>query len=136
MWAARVRPAYLAGEHGAEVVAAGSQHDPVGREVFLLHSQRHIAEGAALPEGVHRVEDGFSMRVGHYVFGGHPASHQAIWRKNRGGPGSWNCKRRQRRHTGHQLPRLGLRPPQAQTPTGTVPAPSGLTAIWPLTLLT
>lgn len=44
---------YLTSEHGTEIIAAGSQHNPVGREVFLLHSQGHVTEGIALPEGVH-----------------------------------------------------------------------------------
>lgn len=47
------------------------------REVFLLHSQGHITEGVALPEGVHGVEDGLSVSVCHYVFRGHNAAHQA-----------------------------------------------------------
>lgn len=77
---------YLASEHGAEVIAAGRQHDPMGREVLLLHSQRHVTEGVALPEGVHGIEDGLSMSVRHDVLGGHNASHQAIRRKNGRGP--------------------------------------------------
>ena len=89
MWAPLVRrwfATYLTGEHGAEVITAGSQHDPVGGKVLLLHSQRHITEGVALPEGVHGVEDGFSMSICHYVFGSHNASHQAIWRENEKNP--------------------------------------------------
>lgn len=79
---------HLASEHGTEVIAAGSQHDPMGREVFLLHLQRHVAQGVALPEGVHCVEDGLSMCVCHDIFGGHNASHQAKWRNNERGPWS------------------------------------------------
>lgn len=89
MWAPPVRSrstTYLAGEHGAEVVAAGSQHDPVGGEVLLLHPQRHVTEGVALPEGVHGVEDGFSVSVCHHVLGSHDASHQAAWRASERGP--------------------------------------------------
>lgn len=74
---------YLTSEHGTEIITAGSQHNPVGREVFLLYSQGHITEGVALPEGVHGVEDGLGMSICHYVFGGHNAAHQALWRKNK-----------------------------------------------------
>lgn len=75
---------YLTSEHGTEIVTASSQHNPMGREVFLLHPQCHITKGAALPEGVHWVEDGLGVSVCHYVFRGHNAAHQALWRKNRG----------------------------------------------------
>lgn len=77
---------HLTREHGTEVIAAGSQHNPMRREVFLLYSQSHVAESVALPEGVHWIEDGFSMSICHYVFGGHNASHQAIWRRNERSP--------------------------------------------------
>lgn len=77
---------YLTSEHGTEVIATGGQHDPMGREVLLLHSQGHVTQGVALPEGVHRVEDGFGVCVCHDVFGGHNASHQAKCRNNERGP--------------------------------------------------
>lgn len=75
---------YLTSEHGTEIITAGGQHNPMRREVFLLHSQGHITEGVALPEGVHGVEDGLSVSVCHYVFRGHNAAHQALRRKNKG----------------------------------------------------
>lgn len=84
---------YLTGEHGTEVIATGSQHDAMGREVFLLHPQRHVTQGVALPEGVHGIEDGFSMCICHDVFGGHNASHQAKWRNTKGVLGFWKYKR-------------------------------------------
>lgn len=66
----------LAGEHGAEVVAAGGQDDAVGREVLVLHAEGDVAERVALPQGVHGVEDGLGVRVGHDVLGGgHGARH-------------------------------------------------------------
>lgn len=80
----RMTCTYLTSEHGTEIVTASSQHNPMGREVFLLHPQCHITKGAALPEGVHWVEDGLGVSVCHYVFRGHNAAHQALWRKNRG----------------------------------------------------
>jgi hypothetical protein len=69
----------------------------MGREVFLLYSQCHVTEGIALPERVHGVEDGFSMSICHYVFGGHNASYQTIWRKNKRDP--WIMELRERKIT-------------------------------------
>ena len=91
--------AYLTGEHGTEVIAAGSQHNPMGREVFLFHSQCHITERIALPEGVHRIKDGFSMSICHYVFGGHNAAHQAIWRENERDPWILQVQEREKKIT-------------------------------------
>lgn len=87
---------HLARKHGAEVVATGSQHDAVGREVLLLHSEGHIAQRVALPEGVHRTEDGLRVSTCHDVFGGHDASHQATWKKNEMGPGVLQIQEKKR----------------------------------------
>lgn len=70
---------YLAGEHGTEVVAAGGQNNPVSGKICVLHPQSDITECVALAKGVHGVEDGFGMRVGHDVFGRHVA-----WRISQG----------------------------------------------------
>ena len=71
----------------------------MGREVFLFHSQCHITERIALPEGVHRIKDGFSMSICHYVFGGHNAAHQAIWRENERDPWILQVQEREKKIT-------------------------------------
>lgn len=62
---------YLTGEHGTKVVTAGSQDNPVSREICVLHPQSYIAESVALAKRVHCIEDGFGVRIGHDVFGSH-----------------------------------------------------------------
>ncbi|KAG9333771.1 hypothetical protein JZ751_010214, partial [Albula glossodonta] len=68
---ARRRHGYLAGEHGAEVVTACGQDDPVGGEVGALHPQCDVTQRVTLAQRVHGVQDRFGVRVGHDVFGSH-----------------------------------------------------------------
>lgn len=64
---------YLTGEHGTEVVTAGSQDNPVSRKICVLHPQGNVTECVALTKRVHGVKDGLSVRIGHDVFGSHDA---------------------------------------------------------------
>lgn len=64
---------YLTGEHGTEIVTAGSQDDPMCGKVCVLHPQSDVAERVTLAKRVHGIEDGFGVGVGHDVFGSHAA---------------------------------------------------------------
>lgn len=62
---------YLTGEHGTEIITAGCQHDAVGWEICALHPQSDIAQRVAFSQGVHGIQDGFGMRIGHDVLRRH-----------------------------------------------------------------
>lgn len=72
-WWINIKTFYLTGEHGTEVVAAGSQDDSMSWEICALHPQSDVAQCVALAKWVHCIEDGFGMWIGHDVLGSHAA---------------------------------------------------------------
>lgn len=43
----------------------------MGRKICVLHSQGDVTQSVALPQGVHGIQDGLGMGIGHDVLGRH-----------------------------------------------------------------